>query len=155
MKRINVHFQCHCIFWSLIYSINITSHQAENKVKKKGWHFEGGRQKCLLGLECKFDCPLCQKVQNCSITHISVTCDRHIYILKSYPKISKHRKHQMFFQINFPKSKCWYFEHVSHMHMRTHTLSLCLPLPSDFTVIFIPEKVLGNFCNNYWWKTRK
>lgn len=103
-----------------VLPLTITSCQTEKKVEKKGWHLEGGRQKCLLGLESKFDCPLCRRVQNYSKIHISETCDKEIYIyLKITPQISKH---QMFFQIRFPKSKCWYFEDL------THTLSLSLSL---------------------------
>lgn len=54
-----------------VLPLTIISCQTEKKVEKKGWHLEGGRQKCLLGLESKFDCPLCQRVQNYSIIHIS------------------------------------------------------------------------------------
>lgn len=104
-----------------------SSCQFENKVEKKGWNLEKRGQKCLSGLEYKFDCLLCQRLQNYSAIHASEAWDKYTFIdLKIIPKISNH---QVFFQTHFPKSKSWYFKHISHrrsVQAHTHCLSLLL-----------------------------
>lgn len=126
----------------------ISSCQIE-KVTKKRWYFEERGQKCLSGLEYKFDCLLCQRLQNYSAIHASEACDKYTFIdLKIIPKISNH---QVFFQTHLLKSKSRYFKHNSHrrnVQARAHCLSLLL---LAWRVIWFSNYFLSTLFFAQWW----
>lgn len=117
---VKVHFQWHYIFQSLLYSINHYKSSNWEWSLKEGMAFGERKAEVFMGLESKFGCPLCERVQNYFIIHKSEMWKRYIYKRYIYiiPKINKHQK---FLKLIFQNKNV---DTLSTSHVCTCTLSL-------------------------------